>query len=202
VDAGSHAAESCRPAPATDAVERLDKLRHAKGRPTERRPAAEMQKTMQNNCAVFRTGETLDEGVDAMEEVWPQALPDIGVHRPSHGLEHRSRARPGPSPRARPMSASSRSIAGIPDDGENPRVDTYWVDMDTLRADGSGRADQDQERDRPDADLPPLLPRGDLRLLRDEHRRDQHARLHLRHGRDQGRREDLPRCRTCRWSRT
>ena len=61
-----------------------------------------------------------------------------------------------------------------------------------LRPDGPRRADQDQERDRPDADLPPLLPRGHLRLLRDEHRRHQHAGLHLRHGRDQGRREDLP----------
>jgi hypothetical protein len=29
-----------------------------------------------------------------------------------------------------------------------------------MRADGPRRADQDQERDRPDADLPPLLPRG------------------------------------------
>ena len=36
-----------------------------------------------------------------------------------------------------------------PDDGKNPRIDTYEVDLDTLRADGPGRADQDQERDRP-----------------------------------------------------
>ncbi len=53
-----------------------------------------------------------------------------------------------------------------------------------------GRADQDQERDRPDADLPPLLPRGRVRLLRDEHRRRQHAGLHQgdrrRLGRGQG----------------
>ncbi len=48
-----------------------------------------------------------------------------------------------------------------------------------LRADGPRRADQDQERGRQRADLPPLLPRGRLRLLRDEHPRPQHAGLHL-----------------------
>ena len=47
-----------------------------------------------------------------------------------------------------------------------------------LRADGSGCADQDQERDRSHADVPPFLPRGHLRLLRDEHRRREHAGLH------------------------
>ena len=41
-----------------------------------------------------------------------------------------------------------------PDDGENPRVDTYCVD--TYRAG-------------PDADLPAVLPRGHLRVLRDEY---------------------------------
>ena len=60
-----------------------------------------------------------------------------------------------------------------------------------LRADGSRRADLDQEQDRSDADVPPLLPRGRLRLLRHEHRRHQHARLHQGHGRDQGHRQDL-----------
>ena len=60
-----------------------------------------------------------------------------------------------------------------------------------LRADGSRRADLDQEQDRPDADLPPLLPRGRVRLLRHEHRRHQHARLHQGHGRDQGHGQDL-----------
>ena len=47
-----------------------------------------------------------------------------------------------------------------------------------LRADGSRRADLDQEQHRPDADLPPLLPRRRVRLLRHEHRRHQYARLH------------------------
>ena len=60
-----------------------------------------------------------------------------------------------------------------------------------LRADGARRAAVDQEQDRPDADAAPLLPRGHLRLVLDEHRRLQHARLHQGDGRDQGRDPDL-----------
>ena len=60
-----------------------------------------------------------------------------------------------------------------------------------LRADGSRRADQDQERDRSDADVPPLVPRRHLRLVRDEHRRQELARvLEVDRGL-QGRRQDL-----------
>ena len=90
---------------------------------------------------------------------------------------------------------SSRSIAGIPTTGENPRIDTYWVGHGHLRPDDPGRADQDQ-RTRSTRPSPSRrsLPRGDLRLVLDEHRRHQHARLHLRHGRGEGRREDLFRC--------
>ena len=50
--------------------------------------------------------------------------------------------------------------------------------LERLRPDGPGRDAQDQERDRPDARIPPLLPRGHLRLLRHEHQRHQHAGLH------------------------
>ncbi len=62
-----------------------------------------------------------------------------------------------------------------------------------LRPDGPRCADQDKERDRSDAVVPPLLPRGHLRLLRDEHRRRQHAGVHagLR-GHRQSRGPDLP----------
>ena len=65
-------------------------------------------------------------------------------------------------------------------------MDTYFVDLERLRADGARRADLDQERHRSDADLPPLLPRGHLRIVFDEHRRHQHARLHQGHNRHQG----------------
>ena len=61
-----------------------------------------------------------------------------------------------------------------------------------LRADGSRRADQDQERDRQLAHLPPLVPRGRVRLVRDEHRRHQYAGLHQVHRRREGRHQDLP----------
>jgi succinate dehydrogenase / fumarate reductase iron-sulfur subunit len=77
-----------------------------------------------------------------------------------------------------------------PDDGANPRVDTYHVDLDDcgpMVLDASSRSRTRST----DADLPPLLPRGHLRLLRDEHRRHQHARLHQGHRRDQGGGEDL-----------
>jgi len=64
---------------ATDrALARFDRLRHANG---ERPTAAlrlEMQKAMQSHCAVFRTAEVLEEGVEAIHGVW-QALDDIRV---------------------------------------------------------------------------------------------------------------------------
>ena len=67
-----------------------------------------------------------------------------------------------------------------PDSPENPRLDTYELDMDNCGPMVLGRIDQDQERDRSDLNLSPLLPRGDLRILRHEHRRQERARLHQR----------------------
>ncbi|QJE73840.1 succinate dehydrogenase flavoprotein subunit [Aerophototrophica crusticola] len=52
------------------ALDRLDKTRHAKGDLRVAHLRLEMQKVMQNNCAVFRTGEVLNEGVGKMQEVW------------------------------------------------------------------------------------------------------------------------------------
>ncbi len=37
-----------------------------------------MQKTMQDNCAVYRTGETLEEGHKLIHEVWA-GIDDIGT---------------------------------------------------------------------------------------------------------------------------
>jgi succinate dehydrogenase / fumarate reductase flavoprotein subunit len=60
------------------AVERLDRLRNAKGK----RPTAdirlEMQRVMQAHAAVFRTGESLQEGIDKLEAVFA-AFADVGV---------------------------------------------------------------------------------------------------------------------------
>jgi len=52
------------------AVERLDRLRHANGGTRTAHLRLEMQKVMQNNCAVFRTGEVLREGVELMNQAW------------------------------------------------------------------------------------------------------------------------------------
>jgi succinate dehydrogenase / fumarate reductase iron-sulfur subunit len=95
-------------------------------------------------------------------------------------------ARPTPAPAgAKNVKTAFKVYRWDPDTGENPRVDTY-ESTSTPAGRWSGRADQDQERDRPDADLPPLLPRRHLRLVRDEHRRHQHARLHQGHRRVRG----------------
>ncbi len=59
-------------------LDRFDRLRHAKGSAPTAMIRDKMQRTMQSNAAVFRTGETLDEGVKLIEEVW-QMWPDVGV---------------------------------------------------------------------------------------------------------------------------
>jgi succinate dehydrogenase / fumarate reductase, flavoprotein subunit len=64
------------------ALSRLDRLRNAKGDVRVAHLRLEMQKTMQSNCAVFRTGEVLKEGVALMQKAWDK--------RPSVGLTDRS----------------------------------------------------------------------------------------------------------------
>ncbi len=50
------------------AVERLDTLRHANGSRPTAEIRLEMQRIMQNHAAVFRTGESLQEGVEKLAE--------------------------------------------------------------------------------------------------------------------------------------
>ena len=59
-------------------LDRLDKYRNAKGGTPTAKIRLEMQKSMQNNCAVFRTGDVLKEGVEAIKNVY-SGMPDIGV---------------------------------------------------------------------------------------------------------------------------
>ena len=67
------------PARATEeALSRLDKFRHAKGSVPTAALRARMQKVMQEDCAVFRTEETLQQGCKRIREVH-DAMPDIGV---------------------------------------------------------------------------------------------------------------------------
>jgi len=59
------------PASSADlALGRLDKLRHAKGGTPTAELRAQMQATMQNHCAVFRTDKSLAEGVEMMKKIY------------------------------------------------------------------------------------------------------------------------------------
>ena len=67
------------PADSADlALSRLDRFRWAKGGTPTAQLRHKMQMTMQNNCAVFRTGEVLEEGSKLINEVW-NGVGDIGV---------------------------------------------------------------------------------------------------------------------------
>ena len=52
------------------ALHRLDRFRNAKGDAPTAALRLQMQKTMQTNCAVFRDGPVLEEGVQKISEVW------------------------------------------------------------------------------------------------------------------------------------
>jgi succinate dehydrogenase / fumarate reductase, flavoprotein subunit len=52
------------------ALARLDRLRHASGGTKTAELRDSMQRTMQNNAAVFRTSEVLSEGVKLIDKVW------------------------------------------------------------------------------------------------------------------------------------
>ena len=60
------------------AYERLEKFRNANGPIPTSELRLNMQKTMQNNCAVFRTAEILEEGIKLISEVFSD-LKDIGI---------------------------------------------------------------------------------------------------------------------------
>jgi succinate dehydrogenase / fumarate reductase flavoprotein subunit len=67
------------PKDSTDlALGRLDKFRHASGGTPTAELRTKMQQVMQNNCAVFRTGEVLEEGHKLIHEVYG-GISDIGV---------------------------------------------------------------------------------------------------------------------------
>ncbi|WP_291843580.1 succinate dehydrogenase flavoprotein subunit [Maricaulis sp.] len=61
-----------------NSLDRLDKYRNASGGTPTAKLRLEMQRSMQNNCAVFRTGDVLDEGVGAIRQVYA-GMADIGV---------------------------------------------------------------------------------------------------------------------------
>ncbi|MBZ0141431.1 MAG: succinate dehydrogenase flavoprotein subunit [Pseudorhodoplanes sp.] len=59
-------------------LSRLDRLRYANGGTPTAELRLRMQKVMQSNCTVFRTGETLDEGHTLIHDVH-DAMPDVRV---------------------------------------------------------------------------------------------------------------------------
>ena len=62
-----------------NALQRLDRLRHASGGKRTAELRLDMQRAMQENCAVFRTQEILDEGVERIAKVHGDAS-DIQVN--------------------------------------------------------------------------------------------------------------------------
>ncbi|MGV2979673.1 succinate dehydrogenase flavoprotein subunit [Camelimonas sp. ID_303_24] len=67
------------PADSADlALSRLDRFRYANGGTPTAELRLAMQKTMQSNCAVFRTGEVLEEGKKLIHDVWRSAA-DVRV---------------------------------------------------------------------------------------------------------------------------
>ncbi len=60
------------------ALERLDHFRNAKGKTTTAELRADMQHIMQNHAAVFRTGETLAEGVEKIDACY-RGRADLGI---------------------------------------------------------------------------------------------------------------------------
>jgi succinate dehydrogenase / fumarate reductase flavoprotein subunit len=67
------------PAKATDAhLARFDRMRNASGDQPVAALRLEMQKAMQSNCAVFRTGSVLKDGVEAIDEVY-RKVPGLDV---------------------------------------------------------------------------------------------------------------------------
>jgi len=66
------------PAAAEAAIARLDRIRHAKGGSKTGAVRREMQRAMQDHCAVFRTADVLEEGKRRIAEV-ARALDDLAV---------------------------------------------------------------------------------------------------------------------------
>jgi succinate dehydrogenase / fumarate reductase flavoprotein subunit len=75
----SNAAQAPLPPKAGEAsLERFDRMRHAKGGTPVAELRLQMQRAMQTHAAVFRTSESLSDGVAKMKQIWG-GLSDISV---------------------------------------------------------------------------------------------------------------------------
>ena len=61
-----------------ETLERLDKIRYSEGSQSTADIRLAMQRTMQSNCAVFRTGAVMDEGVEKIAKIASE-FADIGI---------------------------------------------------------------------------------------------------------------------------
>ncbi len=59
-------------------MSRLNRFRYASGQTATSTLRLKMQRVMQNNCAVFRDGPVLQEGVSKISEIWKE-LEDVRV---------------------------------------------------------------------------------------------------------------------------
>ncbi len=73
------AVPKANPASLEKIMDRFDRIRHANGSKPTAEVRLAMQKTMQEDAAVFRTAETLQSGVKRMNDVWT-SLSDLKVH--------------------------------------------------------------------------------------------------------------------------
>lgn len=85
--AALRAAETIKPSTAhkpladessTPIIERFDRLRHASGHTSTAQIRNNMQRTMQKHAAVFRTGDSMQAGVDKMDEVF-ESFSDVKI---------------------------------------------------------------------------------------------------------------------------
>ena len=84
------------PGSVTDAaVERLERMRNAKGRLKTGEIRLAMQRTMQNDCAVFRTAATLDEGLRSGEVIVTESGNISPLVRPRHPGQNERQIREG-----------------------------------------------------------------------------------------------------------
>jgi succinate dehydrogenase / fumarate reductase flavoprotein subunit len=70
--------KSFAPGAGEESIARLDRLRNAKGKTPTAKIRLDMQRVMQDHAAVFRTGESLQEGIAKLEQVFA-SFADVGV---------------------------------------------------------------------------------------------------------------------------
>ena len=139
------AAQGCRRAAPSAAW-----TRRATPRATCRPPPLrlEMQKVMQSNCAVFRTGEILQEGCDHLRRIWAQARPDQGrgpladlEQRPGGDAGARQPALSGGGHRSNPRVNRQESRGAHAREDFPERDDEKWMKHTIAWADEDGKVE-------------------------------------------------------------